>query len=119
MHKPIELHTQVDIENLELVDMDQLDMDEKGEIRPSARGLGADLKQQWYSAIDEEVRKKLKEREEAMKAGIQVGESDTALRTAHLAGNCMWLALGRRLFPEHVDIMHSGGLIQRRKSDAQ
>lgn len=62
---------QVDLENMDLVDMDQVDIDELGPIVPSARGLGADLKQQWYSSIDDEVRKKLKEREEAMKAEIQ------------------------------------------------
>lgn len=66
------MQSQVDIDNMELVDMDQLDMDDQGEIRPSARGLGSDLKQQWYSAIDEEVRIKLKEREESMKAAVQV-----------------------------------------------
>lgn len=63
--------SQVDLEKLELVDMDQIDMDDQGTICPSARGLGADLKQQWYSAIDEEVRSKLKEREAAMKAEVQ------------------------------------------------
>lgn len=66
------LRSQVDLENLELIDLDQLDMDEKGPICPSARGLGADLKQQWYSSVDEEVRRKLREREEAMKLEIQV-----------------------------------------------
>eukprot|EP00892_Ulva_mutabilis_P009964 jgi/Ulvmu1/733/UM010_0106.1 len=64
-------YTDVDLENLELVDLDQLDMDEKGPICPSARGLGSDLKQQWYSSVDEEVRRKVKEREAAMKAEMQ------------------------------------------------
>ena len=62
----------MDVEQMDLVDMDQIDVDEAGPIKPKAERLATDLKQEWYASIEEEVKQQLSVREEELKAQVQV-----------------------------------------------
>jgi hypothetical protein len=62
----------MDLENAELVDMDQIDVDDQGPIRPQPERLAMDLKQQWHATIEKQVNQKLSLREEELKAQVQV-----------------------------------------------
>lgn len=68
----LEKYSQQDVEEMELVDMDQIDVDEAGPIRPKPERLATDLKQEWYATIEEEVNQQLSIREQELKAAIQV-----------------------------------------------
>jgi hypothetical protein len=57
---------------MELVDLDQIDSDEQGVIKPRPERLATDLKQQWYASIEEEVRLQLTLREGDMRAHLEV-----------------------------------------------
>jgi hypothetical protein len=57
---------------MELVDLDQIDSDEQGVIKPRPERLATDLKQQWYASIEAEVKEQLLLREEDMRGQLQV-----------------------------------------------
>lgn len=57
---------------MDQIELDQIDVDEAGPIRPKADRLATDLKQQWYASVEEEVKKQLSIREEELKAQVQV-----------------------------------------------
>jgi hypothetical protein len=63
---------------MELVDLDQIDSDEHGVIKPTPERLATDLKQQWYASIEAEVKQQLSLREEEMKTQIQVWDTFAA-----------------------------------------
>ena len=66
------LDMQADLEKLELVDLDQVDADEQGKIKPCATGLAAEIRASWLQSIEVEVEARLAERGAEMRATMQV-----------------------------------------------
>ena len=64
--------TQADLDKLELVDLDQIDADEKGAIAPAATGLVAEMRRTWQASVEEEVALRLVDREAELRATMQV-----------------------------------------------
>lgn len=71
----VEKYSRQDVESMELLDMDQIDMDDVGPIKPKPERLASDLKQQWYATVEEEVKQQVCIKEEELKAQVQVDNS--------------------------------------------
>lgn len=57
---------------MDLVDLDQIDVDEKGPIKPAATGLGAEIMRNWEESVEEAVVERLAIQEAAMREQMQV-----------------------------------------------
>ena len=64
-------HMQADLEKIELVDLDQIDSDERGVIAPAATGLAAELRRNYQASIEAEVEAQLADREAELRATMQ------------------------------------------------
>jgi hypothetical protein len=63
---------QIDLDKLDLVDLDQVDADDEGPIKPVAKGLALEIRRSWQASVEEAVLDRLADREAEMRASMQV-----------------------------------------------
>jgi hypothetical protein len=63
---------QTDVEKLGMLDLDQIDVDSEGPIKPEAKGLASEIKRSWQQSIEEEVAARTAELEAQLRSAVQV-----------------------------------------------